>query len=572
MKIATAHLDPETRDYLAEVDRDRGEGHDGVYIRNSFSRPDPRQGWGKLVFSGFLVAIVAAVLSLPYFLESLKIPTASLVQSGLIGLGVLLFLFGIRRRARTLPPEPFNGFYFADGQYFWKSTLGCVEAMNLEQLVAVDGCHISHGDFYVMSRITLRFPTANEEFYVFNREEAEAMIRFLEIGHWIRQADDANVRRLAAEPARLGQVARQLLKGESADLSAELSSRRSLSHPCEVESESLAPKSRGQVVSWVAASVVGLLGFLVLPSLNRVIVDEHQYEIAIRESDSKRSPAPLRRYLANKDNQRHRDEAQKCVDRYYDEAIALLKSRAAKESTKLDTEMFEAVIALLEGMKSNPSSVATIGFTATIEREPTTEAKKMLEKAIYDLRLAGDRDLQNIGRSRGNAILGHGRVFDAEQVEMREALIIDRLNAALQQVLNADLIQFVPAAPGEKPMFEVAYHTAPSGTLYRYTSTVKNKHSTSTTVEGLLRGYDVNWTITIRPPGAAKEFVCKLESQPENQLKLDGRSGDPDWAPYAVILYSGFYDMSNRLITNFGAKPPPVQTEFTFAMATGAKK
>src|SRR5262249_39377026 len=88
------------------------------------------------------------------------------------------------------------------------------------------------------------------------------------------------------------------------------------------------------------------------------------------------------------------------------------------------------------------------------------------------------------------------------------------------------------------------------------------------TVKGLLRSYWINWEITVRAPNGASE-VFRLPSQPEKELTYDDRKGDPEWAPYAILLYSGFHDMSTRLIREFGLTPQPAPTRFTFAQATG---
>ena len=47
------------------------------------------------------------------------------------------------------------------------------------------------------------------------------------------------------------------------------------------------------------------------------------------------------------------------------------------------------------------------------------------------------------------------------------------------------------------------------------------------------------------------------------------RGAYPAWGVYAVILYSGFYDMSAKLIEGFGQDPGPPHNTFSLADAGG---
>src|SRR5262249_35842751 len=64
--------------------------------------------------------------------------------------------------------------------------------------------------------------------------------------------------------------------------------------------------------------------------------------------------------------------------------------------------------------------------------------------------------------------------------------------------------------------------------------------------------------------GTDKVHVCRLGSLPAANLNYEAAPNDPDWAPYAIILYSGFYDMSARMIRNFALDPGKAPNAFTF--------
>jgi hypothetical protein len=153
-------------------------------------------------------------------------------------------------------------------------------------------------------------------------------------------------------------------------------------------------------------------------------------------------------------------------------------------------------------------------------------------------------------------------VFDPAQTARRESVILDRLRAVLQKAVKDDVMVLRPVPPGQKPALEVGYHVFAPGRLYLYTTTGAPGGDQ---IKGLLRGYEISWTITFLPPGAEEPFPCKLGSQPATNLNYDSQPGDPDWAPYAIILYSAFHDMSSRLIRGFALEPGQAPNAFSFA-------
>jgi hypothetical protein len=55
------------------------------------------------------------------------------------------------------------------------------------------------------------------------------------------------------------------------------------------------------------------------------------------------------------------------------------------------------------------------------------------------------------------------------------------------------------------------------------------------------------------------------------RLQYEPQVRDPDWAFYAVIFYSAFYDMGDRLIRTFGQDPGPPPESFTFGAVTSVE-
>ncbi len=302
--------------------------------------------------------------------------------------------------------------------------------------------------------------------------------------------------------------------------------------------------------------------------------DDRLFDKARREADENHSPSSLRQYLADATNVRHRDDAQTRINVFYDEAIARLKKQA--EGKDVDESMFQAVLALLDGLKKSDNPVVTVGFHATQDPTPTTPEQTTRENEEYAGHLDDSPELKSIAENapEKTAILPLGDTFTAENTKVREAVILDQLRESVKKVLDADIITLEPAPtahPGggempAHPIMEVTYHAYADGSLYLYTTTVRDDVlGDQKKVNGLLRGYEIEWTITVRPPNTPKVYDYKVASKALTSLHYDSDEADPSWAPYAIILYSGFEDMSRKLIQDFGVEPPEARDRYRFA-------
>jgi hypothetical protein len=218
------------------------------------------------------------------------------------------------------------------------------------------------------------------------------------------------------------------------------------------------------------------------------------------------------------------------------------------------------IVALIEAMKTVDRPVVTIGFQARQDREPMTDEHRRNERGVYALYLERHEELKEIEAKSPNnsAIIGPGDVFGAEQTARRESVILERLRHAVSKGIDSNVLALEPVPPGEQPMIEVGYHVVAAGALGTYSGEDKK-------IAGLLRWYAIDWTITIRPPKTERAFEYKVRSLPGQKLTYDSDPGDPSWAVYAVILFSGFYDMSANVIRTFGLDPGEAPNAFSFA-------
>jgi hypothetical protein len=177
--------------------------------------------------------------------------------------------------------------------------------------------------------------------------------------------------------------------------------------------------------------------------------------------------------------------------------------------------------------------------------------------------------LKDLERRNGSAILSPGPLFDPERARQRERAAFARLRAAVGQRLKPDLLTLEPAGPDATPALEIGYHVAPSGSLLAYTQSLAHEEDGAVRVNGLLRGYEIEWVIKARPHGSDKVLEHKLTSRAPTSAKVRVEPVDPDWAPYAILLYLCFRDMEDRLSRSLDARPEPLPEPLSFQEALG---
>jgi hypothetical protein len=308
--------------------------------------------------------------------------------------------------------------------------------------------------------------------------------------------------------------------------------------------------------------------------------DDQRFAKARTEAERDASPSSLRAYLVDDENQRHREEALDLVAGFYQQAIARVQ---ALRTPYADAELVDGLLAVLTALQQAESPVVGVTFQGTQQPLPMGEGEQLIERLGESFYASSDAKIKELQEAddQGSAMIELGGTFDDAQVQRRESVILARLQTAIDQVLGLDILALRPATEGETPVFAIAYHTFPSGEVYLYTRETTEYpsyglptgpgSSTTTATMGLLRGYAIAWTVTVTPPGG-QPIVRELGSVPADSLRLEDSETAPDWAPYAVILYSAFHDFSSELILRFGLTPPPAPNVFSFDDATGSRQ
>lgn len=608
MRVFTSQCPDDIFEYLHETDRNRGHGASGAYARaGGGGTESPRAGRVAFTVWG---AVLLAVAVVPTFLPGTVLTLGSAtwlpyVQAIFAAIGALL-LVAARVRAGRPEPAAIGAFLLADGAGVYSVTPAEVEFHPWGDVPDADGSHRFMNGIYAGSDIRVRLgalgPTVTLSAY--DRDGSEKLIGFVGLFGKIRSSDDMETRATAfARPGRAAAFAALMVRSQG-----QAHFDGSLDYPdppVPTPPEGGFPVPRAFWGRRLSAAIVAAgIGLVALPLLNAASLERHHaglalkaygdatgphdeylaafpegksvtavtedrddrlFRVAERAAAERDSPRPARDYLADRRNTRHVPAAQAIIDKHYDAAIRDLRERAAKPGAGVDPTFLNGLVALLESLKKSGRPVATLGFRPTVQAEPAPGEEAEREAAVRDARVAAEPRLKAL---TGPLILATGDAFTPAQVEARQRVILERLQDALSRGIKADVLTLEAAPAGEAAAIEVGYRVRPTGGLYLYNF---RDASGAESVKGLIRGYDIGWDIAVRPPGAAEPFAWKLESQPLNQLNYARDPSDPDWAPYAIVLFSGFHDLSDRLIRQFGLDPGPAPDRFTFAAAASTE-
>ncbi len=613
MKFKRSELDAASRAYLRRAETLAGSSEyvlAAVYVRAAGEWfAGPRAGWQLLILAGVLALAFAyqEAICAPNLTRAGLAQAAGTVGS-LAALGVFCFLTAALRARRPDPVWPIGNFVLADSNRLWVVNGPTVEVCEFAADLNASVRHFYQLGVYRRSEVVVRSSAGSYVVCLRNRLRSDRLVRFVAAVGQLRTLDEPSFRLLArAGSAQVGNAALCLIDDLPLD---RISSAILIDSPSPYSVPALHSNSgwRGIVRRGSAATALGIAlsvgvlpvfverhddrmfsmipqpirgDFAELPPLDRYLSDhpngrhvvevrgmkdDHSFALAERMIAEQRNPAPLRRYLAVTESSRHRAEAMQRIEGYYDRTLAELRSRAIEQPDKIDRILKEQVAGLIAGLKALEYPVVTVGFAAEHQTDPVSEEARARELTSHLEHIEREPQLREIAAlsPTRSAILPHLQAFEPEQAAARAQLIYDRLAAAVQTAIHPDILRLRQVVPGEQAMLEVRYRIAPSGVLYLHKEAGER-------VKGVIRGYEIKWEIVVRPPGGVPPLSHSVEPQPLNMLKYKADTNDPEWAPYAVLLYSAFHDFSDQMIRSFALDPGPAPGTFAFS-ATSTRK
>ncbi len=286
--------------------------------------------------------------------------------------------------------------------------------------------------------------------------------------------------------------------------------------------------------------------------------DDTLYDLGLIDVRKRKSVTGLRKYLADPQNTRHREEAKKELIEVYEKMIANLRARQQPQGNKTNAQLMDFIIPILDQIKLANDSVVTVNIVPNIVPEPKDELTKRKEADNYKEALTTGEEkvaLQNAEKNSVNssAIIHYADLFSAERLRMKEALILQRLNDAINQGFDGQLLTFERAKAGEKAHLQINYSISPTGELLVYYDILRGTDKKAAL--GLLREYTVSWRLTNERLADGPQKTFEIETQQHPDLTYYPGLTDPKWGIYAASLQSAFLNFADALVTGLGRTP-----------------
>lgn len=257
-----------------------------------------------------------------------------------------------------------------------------------------------------------------------------------------------------------------------------------------------------------------------------------------------------------------RATARRGLEELFEEAMAQLKASPNPKAgdrkgdeVPADPELQEAFRKLIADLSTSSDGDVYVAFhnEAKLDVPPGDKVMLILKRAQPEVKMAfpnGDAPVHP-----------QGRAFDGEFNRKRRDTFFKAMTKAFEEVFkHKGLLVLKPLADGEdrdgKIIFEVRSAAVREPTYYTYTQEGK--------VTGLLFGLRVDWEFAIIDRHGEELYRKKTPSTPAHKLSLQSRRGDPDWAPYSVLMDSAYYNYSRDVIARFGLPAPEQRTQFSF--------
>ncbi|MEN9372975.1 MAG: hypothetical protein RIR79_527 [Pseudomonadota bacterium] len=552
--VSTDKLSPECKSYLQHINQTGIVPMGLLFMGNGIS------SWFGLCI-GIVFTTVAFYINDVMLAPNVQWWVIIVGTTGLLVLVLSVHSMWVRKKSKNYVGD-FEGI---DECYWWNVNPHSVGILALEGVMEVDGYHKLKDGNYNGSIIVLKAGQVEVKRSISNKEQAEMIIRYLQeklslglirAGSFSEVSSTNDHRtRLSALTIVIGLIIGYFL----------------------VPYLSLLEKEHELYIGAINGSQSGveltdkyLEAFPDKFRANEILQfrDNRLFSIAKDTLSTKNLIYGVREYLADKRNNLHRTEAQQEIDDYYVKAVSRLKQMESDKSGE-SRALFHVFVALLDSLKNRNSPDIYVGFESHNIKQPQNQEDKEFELLVYVSHLTKTPKLREIERQSltHSAILPLGDAFSASNIARRENIILDRLTESVGKILNGDVITLKKCTANSsdserKPChLIIKYVTHPSKSLYLYT---QNQN-----ISGLLRGFEIDWKIETRVSEVQPSQVVNLKSQPLSQLRMTGTNSDPQWAPYAVMFYSAFYEFSNKLTLGFGlgaAKPP---NSFSFEDATG---
>lgn len=348
--FALEELDDATRDYLLEVRKTEGRGSPGVFapVKNSY----PALG---CFFGPVIIATTLLVTMLSDLILHEPDRVALLQTAGLL-LGGWMFVGAFRVWASKGSKKVAGHWVYADPLHLYQARGEQVTITPMVDVVEAQYTHNYNNGSYQNSVVKLRLPgKAVASVTIAHESRAESMVVYFNYLAWARGPEGGE--RAKLPPATLGGLAKYVAKNDNEPLDAEGNvdlGQVELDIDEVPEEPTRAHRAVPNILPYIVMLVAGVACWFVMRQVNIPYRDDAAFE-AVTEPAYYMQPGPLRAYLVDSRNTRHREQVQRHLEDFYTRKVI-----PNIRNGNGDAELKEGMAKLMESLKRADQGIVSI--------------------------------------------------------------------------------------------------------------------------------------------------------------------------------------------------------------------
>lgn len=364
-------LDQATHDYLVAVRDAEGGGTPGVFVPGSDSLP----GCGCIM--GPIIIGTTLALTLTDWIDVIQYEPRGVAMLQTAGLLLGGWLLAAGFRSNNKGSDKVAGCWaYADPLYLYEAFREQVTVTPIDDVVEAQFTHNYNNGSYQSSVVTIRLSGSGEKtISVSGEAPAERMVVYLNYLAWARGGEGGD--RANLPPATLGGLAKYVSKNDAEPLDQENNINLDqidldvTEVPEEPKRDRVGtPAFLPYIVMLIAAAVCWCaFAFVVNPPLRDSVV----YDMANKPL----MPLSLRKYLLDERNTKHRTDALRKLEAFYDRAIAECRS-----NNKTNPALGEGMAKTFEALSTAVSPVVTLRATERAAPEALKDGRATRESNL----------------------------------------------------------------------------------------------------------------------------------------------------------------------------------------------
>lgn len=259
-----------------------------------------------------------------------------------------------------------------------------------------------------------------------------------------------------------------------------------------------------------------------------------------------------------------REEAIKALGEMYEAGKKRMNAPASAGSTAefpVDNSLREAFSTIMTDLSRARDANVYVVFENSANLDPPKDFDKLVKE------IQGEPEVLRDWPKRNAPVIDAGNAFSPAFDKKRRGTFLSAMTESFGQVFDGQLLTLVPLERGDdrkgKIVLEVSSKIVREADVFLYTS----DETGTKRLKGFLFSFEVEWNFQlVDRKGKVLYKAAQAVSKPSD-AKFDTAPGDPDWAPYSIMMDSAYYNYSREVTGRFGLTPPPRKAFFVYSGA-----